>query len=158
VEGRTVLFEAQNPRARNTVILGPWTHGGWIRGGGDKVADAQFGFKTADGFRALLLAFFKHHLKTGPDPKLPEALVFETGANRWRSFTAWPPRETVESKFFLGANGTLTTTAPTETGADRRGDPAHPCRTRSIRRPRSGTASSTARPAPAPPPARRACP
>jgi predicted acyl esterase len=86
-------IEKQNPGIQNTLVIGPWTHGGWTRSDGDKVGDANFGFKTVRNYQPVELAFFKHHLKGGENPALPEAWMFETGANRWRGFDAWPPKE-----------------------------------------------------------------
>ena len=61
-------IEAQNPKAKNSIVMGPWKHGAWHHGKGDKLGDAEFGFATSDAFKALELAFFEHHLKDGRDP------------------------------------------------------------------------------------------
>ena len=53
------------------------------------------------------LPFFNYFLKDKGTPKLPEAFVFETGANRWRAFDTWPPRETVPTNLFCTAEGRL---------------------------------------------------
>jgi hypothetical protein len=100
-------IERNNRGIDNTLVIGPWIHGGWQRTDGDRLGDADFGFATSKTFQPLELAFFKHHLKGGPDPKLPEALVFETGANRWRRFDAWPPREVAARPMFLREGGAL---------------------------------------------------
>ncbi len=85
-------IENQNPEANNMLVMGPWMHGGWGKTDGEFLGTADFGFKTAKYYRERVeLPFFQHHLKSADDPRLPEALVFETGANRWRSFDAWPP-------------------------------------------------------------------
>ena len=48
-----------------------------LLGDGRKLGDAEFGFKTGPYFRDHVeLPFFRHHLKGGKDPGLPEALVF----------------------------------------------------------------------------------
>jgi uncharacterized protein len=132
-------IEKQNPGIQNTLVIGPWTHGGWSRGTGERVGDADFGFKTSEGFIALEFAFFKHHLKdAGKDAtkdttkgaansKLPEAWMFETGANRWRSFDAWPPREAKSKALYLQAGGQLAFQAPATQGHDEYlSDPAKP--------------------------------
>ena len=106
-------IEAQNPRAKNALVMGPWKHGGWF-GAGDKLGDGDFGFPTGPGFVDLMVAFFKHHLKGGPAPDLAEALVFETGANRWRSLPAWPPRQARDAAFYLRAGEALSREAPTD--------------------------------------------
>ena len=122
-------IEKQNPGIQNTLVIGPWTHGGWTRSDGDKVGDANFGFKTVRNYQPVEFAFFKHHLKGGEKPALPEAWMFETGANRWRSFDAWPPKESKEQTLYFHANGKLSFTAPAanENGFDEYiSDPAKP--------------------------------
>ena len=122
-------IEAQSPGARSSLVMGPWKHGGWFDAG-DKLGDAEFGFPTGPGFVQLMLAFFKHHLKGGPAPNLAEAIVFETGANRWRTFPAWPPREAREATLYLREGGGLSREAPPaggEPAADEFvSDPARP--------------------------------
>ncbi|MRG91373.1 CocE/NonD family hydrolase [Polyangium spumosum] len=110
-------IEAQNPKAKNSIVMGPWSHGGWHHGRGDSLGDAEFGFATNDAFKELELAFFKHHLKDGPDPELAEALVFETGANRFRRFSAWPPRAAKKGRLYLHESGALSFEPPQNTEA-----------------------------------------
>jgi putative CocE/NonD family hydrolase len=93
-------IEAQNPGARCTLVMGPWKHGGWL-GPGDRVGDTANGFATGPWLVTQMLAFFKHHLKGGPAPDLAEAHIFETGANRWRRFDAWPPPAARAVTFYL---------------------------------------------------------
>ncbi|HTE52032.1 MAG TPA: CocE/NonD family hydrolase [Kofleriaceae bacterium] len=99
-------IEANNP-GTHTLVMGPWSHGGWVRTWGDALGDASFGFPTSETYQALELAFFQHHLKGKEDPRLPEAMVFETGANRWRRFDAWPPREAKTARLYLREAGSL---------------------------------------------------
>lgn len=108
-------IERQNPGISNSLVMGPWPHGGWWREDGASLGDAEFGFKTSESYQALELAFFKHHLKDGEKPSIPEALVFETGANRWRSFDAWPPPSVRETRLYFHPKGMLSTKAPTNT-------------------------------------------
>ncbi|WMW80450.1 CocE/NonD family hydrolase [Undibacterium cyanobacteriorum] len=105
-------IKKNNPGISNTLVMGPWVHGGWQSTAGDKVGDANFGFKTSQNYQAIEFAFFKHHLKGGDKPALPEAWVFETGANRWRSFDAWPPANTKTKSLYFHANGKLSFEMP----------------------------------------------
>lgn len=100
--------EENNPGIFNALVMGPWSHGGWARTEGDALGRAQFGSKTSRAYRQHVeLAFFEHHLKGAPAPELPEALVFETGANRWRAFDRWPPAERDVQRLYLREQGGL---------------------------------------------------
>ncbi|MRI88983.1 CocE/NonD family hydrolase [Aggregicoccus sp. 17bor-14] len=109
-------IEKQNPGITNTLVMGPWPHGGWTRTDGAALGDAEFGFQTNAVYQELELAFFKGYLKQGekdaPKPDMPEAFVFETGVNRWRRFDAWPPRNVRPQRLYLGAKGALALAAP----------------------------------------------
>jgi putative CocE/NonD family hydrolase len=92
--------EANNPSKHNTLVMGPWVHGGWNRGDGDKLGDAQFNAKTGDYYREKIeFRFFEYHLKGKGEDTHPKAWVFETGTNRWRRFDSWPPREAKAEEF-----------------------------------------------------------
>ncbi len=112
-------IERLNPGIHSHLVMGPWSHGAW-RGDGRKLGDADFGFKTGDYFRENIeLPFFTHHLKDGDHPKIErKALMFETGANRWRNFDAWPPKARETKRLHLGPDGGLSFEAPSAEGAD----------------------------------------
>ena len=93
-------FKNQNG-AKSTLVIGPWIHGGWSRTDGSALGDADFGMKASEIYAAKEHAFFVHHLKDGKSPDLPGAFVFETGANRWRSFSEWPPRNVQTKDLFF---------------------------------------------------------
>ena len=121
--------ERQSPGAANRLVMGPWAHGGWARGDGEFLGDVRFGSKTSEFFRDQIeFPFFAHHLKDAPDPKLPEAYVFETGRNQWRRMDAWPPPQAVAKDVYLAAGGKLSWEAPTGTDAFDQyvSDPAKP--------------------------------
>ena len=88
--------EERNPGVSNILVMGPWAHGGWARSDGDRLGNVGFGSKTSEWYRnEVQLPFFEHHLRGGPDPALPEALVFDTGSLEWKRFDRWPPSSAV---------------------------------------------------------------
>jgi len=122
-------IDALNPGATNTVVIGPWTHGGWARTDGDHLGDAQFNAKTGEYFRThIQFPFFEHYLKDKESKPLPKAYVFETGTNAWRSYDAWPPRPATKKMIYFHADGKLSFDAPTakESKDEYVADPAHP--------------------------------
>jgi putative CocE/NonD family hydrolase len=106
-------IEEQNPGITNILVMGPWRHGGWSGGAGAALGNIHFGSNTGDFYRQNIeLPFFNFHLKGGGDPKLPEAYVFETGANRWRKFDRWPPKQVETKKLYLHSGGKLSFDLP----------------------------------------------
>jgi len=87
--------EKSSPGVFNMLVMGPWHHGGWGRiGNGDDLGNVQFYAKTSEFYREkILFPFFQHFLKGKPDPKLPEAYVFETGTNQLNAHAAPPPKD-----------------------------------------------------------------
>ncbi len=105
--------ERQNPGITNVLVMGPWAHGEWGRGAGDKLGPISFHAKTAEFFQQKIeLPFFRHFLKGDTNYTLAEAQVFETGTDQWRRFDAWPPKNTISRTLFLSAHGALSFDPP----------------------------------------------
>ena len=78
-------------RGDNTIVMGPWRHGGWARTDGDALGPVSFGQNTSRFYQEKIeTAFFEEHLK-GVAAHIPEAWMFETGTNEWRTYDVWPP-------------------------------------------------------------------
>jgi uncharacterized protein len=111
-------FEKQSPGSQNTIVMGPWTHGGWARNDGDHIGDVTFGQKTSLFYRDQIeFPFFDHHLRGGKDALLPEAYMFETGTNQWRAYAQWPPVASKQASLFLRNGFALSGETPTTTEA-----------------------------------------
>ena len=110
-------FMEKNTPPVDMLVMGPWNHGGFARGDGDRLGNINFGAKTAAYYREHIeLPFFLHHLKGRGDGKFPKAWVFQTGMNQWRRFEAWPPRDAQTTDLFLAAHGKLGWSRPAEAG------------------------------------------
>jgi hypothetical protein len=117
-----------NPGTPNTLVVGPWVHGGWARSDGDHLGDVQFDAKTAEFFRKQIqFPFFEYYLK-GKGSAMPKAYVFETGTNVWQKYDSWPPAQAAAKTLYLHAGGKLSFDPPTANeGMDEYvSDPAHP--------------------------------
>src|SRR5688500_5999678 len=107
------LLERHDKENKNFLVVGPWNHGGWSRGDGDKLGRINFGSPTADHFRKNIRApFFAFYLKDKQNPDLPEALTFRTGANEWIRHDDWAPKEAKVKNLYLQADGKLSFDAP----------------------------------------------
>jgi hypothetical protein len=105
--------ERLNPGITNTLVMGPWAHGGWGRGDGDKLGDINFRAKTSEFYREKIeLPFFRHFLKGDTNYTPTEAHVFETGTHQWRRFDTWPPKQATPRTLYFRAGGTLGFDAP----------------------------------------------
>lgn len=108
-------IENNNPGIKNIIVYGPWQHGGWARVDGDTLGNIRFGMKNSLWYRENVeLKFFNYYLKDKGAMELPEATVFMTGANEWRSFSSWPPIETQPRSLYLQGNGKLSFSPPAD--------------------------------------------
>jgi putative CocE/NonD family hydrolase len=117
-----------NPGIQNSLVVGPWVHGGWARTDGDRLGDVEFGAKTSLFYRANIeFPFFEYYLK-GNGTLPPKAYVFETGTNVWRKYDSWPPANARAKTLYLHAGGKLSFDPPAANeGFDEYvSDPAHP--------------------------------
>ena len=118
--------KAGGPQAPESLVMGPWRHGGWARGDDDTLGNLNFASKTGDFYREHIeFPFFMEHLKdkgdglkASPGERTPEAYVFQTGKDQWVRFANWPPKEVVEKALYLDANGKLSWDAPTASAFD----------------------------------------
>ncbi len=105
-------WNTQSPRAEVSLVMGPWSHGGWHRSEGDALGDVSFGPKNSVFFReSIELPFFQRHLKGRPAAQ-PEAWIFETGTNLWHAYPSWPPADAKPQTLFFHAKGRLGAAVP----------------------------------------------
>src|SRR6185436_5196751 len=93
------------------------------------LGNARFDSKTSEFYRQNIeLIFFNHFLKDKGEMNLPEAYVFNTGANKWRTLDSWPPRNTETKTIYMDASGKLSFEAPASRDcfAEYVSDPAKP--------------------------------
>jgi uncharacterized protein len=113
------FMKRNGPPAVNMLVMGPWNHGGFARGDGDRLGNVNFGSKTGVYYREKIeLPFFLYYLKGRGDGKFPQAYVFQTGLNEWRKFDQWPPSATKPSTIWLDGKGKLAWQQPAESGFD----------------------------------------
>ena len=112
------LFEQNDAEHLNYLVVGPWNHGGWGTPG-RKLGDIDFGSDTGVYYREQIQARWLARWLHGKEvPARPEAEVFVTGLNQWKTFETWPPRQGVTAaKLYLRAGKKLSFEPPAETGA-----------------------------------------
>ena len=119
-------LEKNGARAPDTLVMGPWRHGGWARDRGDTLGNLSFKANTSEFFQENIeLPFFIQNLKNkgnglkaNAESAVPKAFLFETGLNEWHRFDAWPPRNSTARSLFFDADGRLSWSAPAATGFD----------------------------------------
>jgi putative CocE/NonD family hydrolase len=116
----------------NYLVVGPWNHGGWERREGDKLGNVNFESATSKYFRDKIRApWLAHFLKDQGDFNQPEAITFQTGANKWMSYDSWPPRTQVTYRnLYFQNEGRLSFNPPAKSDATAFdsyvSDPRHP--------------------------------
>jgi putative CocE/NonD family hydrolase len=102
------LLEKHDKDNQNFLVVGPWNHGGWANGPGNSLGRIPFDSDTGKHFREKVQApWFNYHLKEKGKLKQPEALMFQTGANKWVSHDRWPPKDAVTKKLYFRDGGKL---------------------------------------------------
>ncbi|HKP38189.1 MAG TPA: CocE/NonD family hydrolase, partial [Pyrinomonadaceae bacterium] len=108
------LLERHDTAKQNFLVIGPWNHGGWSRGEGNKLGRIEFGSPTAAHYRKNILApFFAYYLKgQGAGPR-SEAVTFRTGENKWIEHSEWPPKQNItDRKLYFQAGKKLSFVSP----------------------------------------------
>jgi putative CocE/NonD family hydrolase len=124
-------IEKTTPNAKNTIVMGPWAHGGWSARDRGQLThnNIYFGDSINTFFqRDVQRKFFRYYLKGEGTLDLPEALAFDTGTKKWERFSAWPPKEIAPVRLYFGEKGKLSVNHPLNEQAvfDYISDPAKP--------------------------------
>ena len=110
-------IEKNNPGINNTIVMGPWYHGGWAWWAGNKfLGDISLYSKIAREYysKNVELSFFNYYLKDKGELNFPEALVFDTGLNTWRTFDQWPPLNIAKQNLYFQASLNLSFNLPVD--------------------------------------------
>lgn len=108
-------IEKQNSQnVKNTIVMGPWSHGQWAFGEGNNLGNMYWGLDANKDFADLEKRFFDLYLKGEGAGNIPEARIFMTGANEWRSFDTWPPKNVTEKSIYLLPKGAASFTGSKE--------------------------------------------
>lgn len=120
-------------KAPNTLVMGPWRHSG-VNYNGSTLGPLEFEGDTAHQYRRdVFRPFFDEYLKPGsPTVRLPDAIIYNTGNQKWDYYRSWP--SVCESNctggltpLYLADGHGLSFTHPATEGADNYvSDPAHP--------------------------------
>jgi putative CocE/NonD family hydrolase len=106
-------IEQQNPGLSNRLVMGPWAHGAWSAGygTGETLGNVSYTPSPSLWYQQHVEApFFRAYLKDAQPAaavQLPEAIVFEGGTNRWRTFDAWPPKATQARTLYFQPGGKI---------------------------------------------------
>lgn len=109
-------IEKHQPKNYNTLVFGPWDHGGWSRSTvKNSVGNYYFGDSISLKFQKEVESkFFNHFLKGSGDKNsgLPEAYVYDSGKKEWKSYDVWPPKEAKKQNWYLSNNQKLIIAPP----------------------------------------------
>ena len=97
-------------RDQQFLVIGPWLHVQTFFGGAESVGELQFGPESVIDPWALRLEFLDHYLKgTTNSYDHPKARLYITGANEWREYDEYPPRQANSLRFYLHSGGNANT-------------------------------------------------
>jgi putative CocE/NonD family hydrolase len=105
-----------NARGRHTLVIGPWPHAWWGRDDVDSLGPFKFGTNLSDFYaKNIEVPYFDYYLRGKGEMNLPEAYVYETGANEWRTLPAWPPVNVKKQNLYFCKGGKLSFSEPPPT-------------------------------------------
>jgi hypothetical protein len=120
-------LEPADAKHQNFLVMGPWNHGGW-RNPARAMPVVDPG--TADAYlRDVEAPWFAYWLHDKGKLTEPDAYLFDAGTKQWRSFDAWPPKNSTTRKLYLHAGGVVSFDAPKSEASqfdEFVADPAHP--------------------------------
>ena len=108
-------FEATDDAQNSWLVVGPWAHGQWAFGPNEHLGPYEFGSdQTLHYQRNIEAPFFKSLLWDNKKCKLPEATLFQTGSNTWKTYDSWPPKNATLQRWYLKTSGDLSKDEPGE--------------------------------------------
>jgi putative CocE/NonD family hydrolase len=110
-------IEEKNPDTKNTIVMGPWSHGQWASSSSHQsVGEIYFGEGISAFYqKEIEYPFFMKHLKDVDIKDLPEAYMFDTGKKSWSTFDHWPPKNIEQNSWYIHSDGRLNDTKPGKT-------------------------------------------
>ncbi len=86
------------------IVAGPWNHGGW-QGKGDMLGRIPLGQPSGEQFKDEIQApFFRYWLHGKGARPVFGAKMFQSGSNRWKTYTSWPPAGARATDLYLQAD------------------------------------------------------
>ncbi|MCF0160954.1 MAG: CocE/NonD family hydrolase, partial [Bacteroidaceae bacterium] len=124
-------IKEQSPETDLYLVEGPWYHGGWARGMTQFFGNVYFGNDAISEYYVnnIEYPFFAYYLEGKGEKPKQEALMFDSGTNKWISYKeGWPLVKRAEATpYYLHSCGKVSTEAPTHAGVvSYVSDPAHP--------------------------------
>lgn len=120
-------IEKRNVKNNNRLIMGPWTHGAWSRKQWNTFGSYNFELNINEYFQKTEHNFFAYYLQGKGTFNAAEATIFETGTNKWKEYSAWPPENAKPVTWTLGSNKRLSFKETSSAGYDQYiSDPSDP--------------------------------
>ncbi len=109
-------IESKNLKNKNSIIVGPWFHGGWyFANNSDYLGASDINVKqksTVEIYKDLEKKFLNYNLKNQGGNSASKASMYDIGINKWRYFNQWPPKEFERRQLFFDKNQTLSFDQP----------------------------------------------
>jgi len=123
-------IKESSPLNDTSLVIGPWSHAGWLKTDGSRLGDIDFGSGTSAYYQKnIVFPFFEYYLKDKGGWSPNQIFAFETGNNQWHQPSQWPPKGVVSENLYLAEHGTLSFAKPSgsKTLSDSYiSDPFHP--------------------------------
>ena len=113
-------LEKHDSLSRNFLVVGPWKHGGWSGGTGQKLGNIDFGSPTGEYFRAKIeVPFFAYYLKDKGKLDAARGDRLRVREQHVAHVHRWPPKEAKTRALYFHAGGMLSFDPPTRRRRER---------------------------------------
>ncbi len=125
-------IEKKNPINQNSIIIGPWFHGGWYSPTNSDylgATDINVGLKkTVEDYISMEISFLNYYLKGEGNWVASKVKMYDIGINEWRLFDNWPPEDTEPKQLYFDENNALSYKNPKKkkSSSEYRSDPFNP--------------------------------
>ena len=121
MNGPQLMYKTMERTDKNNInyfCLGPWRHDQWTNPNVTSLGAYQMGSNTSAYFqKEIQKKWFDYWLKGKGDGLFPEATAFQTGSNKWMTYSGWPPKNATLQKLFLNENSKVSFKKPATTDA-----------------------------------------
>ncbi|MGL4519495.1 MAG: CocE/NonD family hydrolase [Phocaeicola sp.] len=108
-------IQEQSPTTELYLTFGPWWHGAWTSRNFQSIGNIYFGESSSAYYLDHIeYPFFSYYLNNSGEKPVNKVNIFDSGDMKWRTYDKWPATTLSPTPYYIHANGSVSTQAPTQ--------------------------------------------